>query len=716
MKNFEIMSLEALKEGRNYLMEHESKQILAEYGLETTGAYLAKSEDEAVRIAGEIGYPVVLKVLSTQVIHKSDQGGVKLNLKDENAVREAFREIWQKFRDKGMIGVSVQKMAEPGIEVIVGVTKDETFGHILMFGLGGVFVEVLKDVSFRSIPITEQDAEDMIKEIRGYSILKGYRGFSADIEALKQLLIRISRIVEENPRIREMDLNPVFVYPKGYKIVDARIILEYAEHPKNEYTQSDLRPLFYPESVAVIGASNNPGKLGWNVFRNLLTHGFKGRLYPVNPNATEIQGKKAYRSIKEIPEPVDVAIILVPAKQTPNVVRECCEAGVKFIIAESAGFSELGEEGKALEKQMKSEIRKYGCRLVGPNCAGIINTHSGFVGSLGLLAELGKGNIGLIAQAGVYAAGFLWGLRKVMDFGIIATIGNKLDINETDMLEAIGKDENIEVICMYLEDVKGGKRFIEVAKSTTKQKPVIVLKTGRTEEGKRAASTHTASLAGNDQIYSAVFRQTGIIRARDNEHLFALARAFSKQPLPKNNAVFVITYAGSLGVASADAISLSGLRLAEIPKEVRDKLRKLMPSYVGSFNPLDLTFDQNPEQVKEVIETVLRWQGIGSILLIMQTEKFGEYVDVLRSIDYKGVPIFAVVFGKEFVMEDVIKLEMAGIPVYTTPEQAIEVIATMWGYKSRFKLSEEIAGYPDIGSLTISEFKAGDSKQSRLTS
>ncbi|MCQ4152630.1 MAG: CoA-binding protein [Archaeoglobi archaeon] len=466
----------------------------------------------------------------------------------------------------------------------------------------------------------------------------------------------------------------------------------------------------------MIGASNNPGKLGWNVFRNLLTHGFKGRLYPVNPNATEIQGKKAYRSIKEIPEPVDVAIILVPAKQTPNVVRECCEAGVKFIIVESAGFSELGEEGKALEKQMKSEIRKYGCRLVGPNCAGIINTHSGFVGSLGLLAELGKGNIGLIAQAGVYAAGFLWGLRKVMDFGIIATIGNKLDINETDMLEAIGKDENIEVICMYLEDVKGGKRFIEVAKSTTKQKPVIVLKTGRTEEGKRAASTHTASLAGNDQIYSAVFRQTGIIRARDNEHLFALARAFSKQPLPKNNAVFVITYAGSLGVASADAISLSGLRLAEIPKEVRDKLRKLMPSYVGSFNPLDLTFDQNPEQVKEVIETVLRWQGIGSILLIMQTEKFGEYVDVLRSIDYKGVPIFAVVFGKEFVMEDVIKLERAGIPVYTTPEQAIEVIATMWGYKSRFKLSEEIAGYPDIGSLTISEFKAGDSKQSRLTS
>lgn len=696
MKKFSVISEKALSEGRTYLMEHESKQILAEYGLETTGAYLATSEDEAVKIADEIGYPVVLKVASAQIIHKSDQGGVKLNLKDEFSVREAFREIWQKFKNRGLLGVSVQKMAEPGIEVIVGVTKDETFGHVLMFGLGGIFVEVLKDVSFKSIPITEQDAEDMIKEIRGYSILKGYRGFSADIEAIKQLLITVSRIVEENPRIKEMDLNPVFVYPKGYKIVDARIILEKDESSKKEHIKSDLKRLFYPESVAVIGASNTPGKLGWNVFRNLLTHGFSGRLYPVNPNATEIQGVKAYKSIKEVPEPVDVAIVLVPAKQTPNVVRECCESGVKFIIVESAGFSELGDEGRALEMQMKTEIRKSGCRLVGPNCAGIINTHNGFVGSLGLLEELGKGNIGLIAQAGVYAAGFLWGLRKILDFGIIATIGNKLDINETDMLEAIGNDENIEVVCMYLEDVKGGKRFIEVARNIVKQKPIIVLKTGRTEEGKRAASTHTASLAGNDQIYSAIFKQAGIIRAKDNEHLFALAKAFSKQPLPKNNSVFVITYAGSLGVASADAISISGLKLAELPKEVKDEIRKLMPSYVGSFNPLDLTFDQNPEQVKNVIETVLKYPGVGSIILIMQTEKFSEYVDVLKSIDYKSVPIFAVVFGKEFVMEDVIRLERAGIPVYTTPEQAVEVIASMWGYKNRFKLSEDLGSYPAI--------------------
>ncbi|MEM2727147.1 MAG: acetate--CoA ligase family protein [Archaeoglobaceae archaeon] len=688
MKTFDNISSKALSEGRFYLMEHESKQILVEYGLETTEAHLAHTVDEAVKIADEIGYPVVLKVLSTKVVHKSDLGGVKLNLKDEKAVRDAFREIESKFKDMGMIGVSVQKMAEAGLEIIVGVTKDETFGHILMFGLGGIFVEVLKDVSFRAIPITEEDAEEMIKEINGYSILKGYRGYSADIESIKKVLLTVSKIVVENPSIKEMDLNPIFVYPRGYKIVDARIILENEKTTKNESLDSNLRELFYPKSIAVIGASNTPGKLGWNVFRNLLTHGFEGRLYPVNPSAEEIQGVKAYRSIKDVPDAVDVAIVLVPAKHTPTVVKECCEAGVKYIIVESAGFSELGEEGKKLEMQMKSEIRKHGCRLVGPNCAGIINTHSGFVGSLGLLEELGKGNIGLIVQAGVYAAGFLWGLRNIMDFGIIATIGNKLDVNETDMLEAIGNDENIEVVCMYLEDVKAGRRFIEVAKKITQKKPVIVLKTGRTEEGKKAASTHTASLAGNDRIYSAVFRQAGIIRARENEHLFALAKAFSKQPLPKNSNVFVITYAGSLGVASADAISLSGLKLAEFPKEIKEELRKLMPSIVGSVNPMDLTFDQNPEQVKKVIETALKSQSVGSIVVIMQTEKFSSYVDTLRSIDYKGVPVFAVVFGKEFVMEDVIRLEKAGIPVYTTPEQAIEVIATMWKYRERIKVAE----------------------------
>ncbi|HSD59143.1 MAG TPA: acetate--CoA ligase family protein, partial [Methanotrichaceae archaeon] len=382
---------QARQEGRTYLMEHESKSFLEGLGISTTGSRVAKSEEEAVEIFGSLGSPVALKVLSPEVVHKSDLGGVKLNLMTAMDVQRAYREIVEAFLDKNMIGVSVQSMARPGVEAIVGVTQDSTFGPMLMFGLGGVFVEVLKDVAFRSIPISESDAKDMIEEIKGYALLKGYRGYSADISALKRLLLQISDFVVNNPEISEMDLNPVFLYPDGYTVVDARIILGEVVGKKQAASSPaklDLHDLFYPRSVAVIGASGVPGKLGWNVFTNLVTHNFKGRLYPINPRADEIHGIKAYPRISAVPEPVDVAIILVSAGMAPEVVEECCECGVRYIVVESAGFAELGESGKQIEERMLEIADKYRVRLLGPNCSGIINTHCSMVQSIGIVDAL----------------------------------------------------------------------------------------------------------------------------------------------------------------------------------------------------------------------------------------------------------------------------------------------------------------------------------------
>ena len=279
-----------MAEGRTYLMEHESKAVLESLGITTTGAGVAKSEDEAVEIFQSLAAPVAMKVLSPDVVHKSDAGGVKLNLRDADEVRAAYREITQAFQDKKVAGISVQKMARPGVEAIVGVANDATFGPILMFGLGGVFVEVLKDVSFRSIPISASDAKDMIEEIKGYALLRGYRGYSSDIEALERLLMAISDFVMKNPDISEMDINPVFLYPDGYMVVDARIILGEPRPAPPAAVKQDLHDLFYPKSIAVIGASGTPGKLGWNVFTNLVSHKFKGKLYPINPKADEIHG------------------------------------------------------------------------------------------------------------------------------------------------------------------------------------------------------------------------------------------------------------------------------------------------------------------------------------------------------------------------------------------------------------------------------------------
>ena len=684
-ENLNDIISQTLEENRSYLMEHECKEILEGVGIATTGFLVAGSEDEAIKISGEIGYPVVLKIVSRDVVHKTDAGGVKLNLADTAQVRRAYRELIDTFKYRHITGVSVQKMAESGIEAIIGITRDPSFGSVLMFGLGGIFVEVMQDVSFRVLPVTEKDVTEMISEIRGYPLLAGYRGQPVDLAALKQLLLTISRLAIECPRISELDLNPVLLYPTGYIAVDARMFVE--EIPRlgdTEHTGSqNLRDFFYPESIAVLGATDNPHKLGFNVISNLVAHNFKGKLYPINSGRESVLGMKAYKSILDVTDPVDLAIVIVPAGAALRAIEDCCEKSIKYIVVETAGFAETGEDGKRTQAGISEIVKEKGCRILGPNCSGVINTHHNMVQSLGILDGLGKGNVGLIAQAGVYAAGILTGLRNVLDFGIVATIGNKMDISETDILEYLGEDENIDVIALYMEDVKSGRRFVDVASRVALRKPVIVLKSGRTEAGKKAVSSHTASLAGNDKINSAAFKQSGIIRARDNEHLFALMRAFSKQPIPRGNSVMVITYTGSLGVAATDTLYLNNLKLGVLEPHLENRLKTILPDYLNIQNPVDCSFSMDPEQVKNLIEIGVESREMHSFIVIIQGEMLGSFVDTLKSIDYKGKPIVCCVACKEFMMDNVIKMEQAGIPVYSTAETAAEMLGEMYDYGIR---------------------------------
>jgi acyl-CoA synthetase (NDP forming) len=681
----EIIS-QALKDGRSYLLEHESKQILEGIGITTTGGMVATSEDEAVAFSRANGFPVVLKIVSPDVVHKTDGGGVKLNLGTEEEVRQAYRAIMQAFPNAHIIGVAVQKMAAPGIEAIIGVTRDPSFGHVLMFGLGGVFVEILKDVTFRILPITEDSAAEMIEEIKGSSLLKGYRGQGADIEALKGLLFKISRLVAENPAIRELDLNPVFLYPEGCMVVDARIFVD--ETPAHQpvpapSARTDLRELFYPASIAVLGATDTSGKLGYNVFKNLISHGFQGRLYPINPGRQSVMGVKSYKSILEVEEPVDAAVIIVPAETVPQAIEDCCTKGIKYLIIETAGFAEIGEAGMQVQMRIKETIRRTGSRILGPNCSGIINTHHHMVQSIGLLDKLRRGNIGLIAQAGVYAAGILAGLRHVIDFGIVATIGNKMDITETEILAYMGDDPNIRVVALYMEDVSSGKHFMETAAHVAQRKPVMVLKTGRTAAGREAVSSHTASLAGDDAVNSAAFRQSGIIRAKDNEHLFALMRGFSKQPLPQGPGVMIVTYTGSLGVAATDMLYLNDLRLSTFEPQVQNRLSTLLPGYLNIRNPVDCSFTMTPEQLRNIIEAGVQSEDVHSFIVIIPGENLASFLDSLACIDYQGKPVVCVVACKEFMIDQVILLEQAGFPVYSTPEMAAEVLGEMYRYGLR---------------------------------
>lgn len=696
---------QAVRDNRSYLMEHETKEILEGIGIETTGFLVSRSEDEAVALSEKIGFPVVLKIVSPDVVHKTDAGGVKLNLTCAEDVRRAYRDIIETFKYQHIEGITVQKMARPGIEAIIGVTRDPSFGPLIMFGLGGVFVEVLRDVSFRILPITEKDAQEMIAEIRGAAILEGYRGKAVDLESLSQLLLKISRLVTENNKIRELDINPLFLYPDGYTTVDARMFVSEPSSGENitPTGRESLRDFFYPKSIAVIGASDVKGKLGYNVFCNLMNHDFPGRLYPVNPTKDTIKGIKAYQSVLDIPDPVDMAIVIVPARAVEAAIADCCAKGIKYIVVEAAGFAETGEEGKQAQERIEKIIRAHGCRVLGPNCSGVINTHHNMVQSIGLLGELRKGNVGMVAQAGVYAAGILTGLSNVLDFGIVATIGNKMDINETDILEYLSDDDHISVIVMYMEDIRSGKRFMDVAGRAAVRKPVIILKSGRTEAGKKAVSSHTASLAGNDEINNAAFKQSGIIRARDNEHLFALTRAFSKQPVPKGNGVLVITYTGSMGVAATDMLYLSDMRLATLEPYFQKRLKKVMPDYASIGNPIDCSFSMTPQQVKDLIEIGVESNDVHSFIVIIQGEMLHAFVDTMKNIDYKDKPVVCCVACKEFMIEDVVKMEQAGIPVYSTAEMAADVLSRMYHYNVRRQsaIADSIARHITRNSLSV---------------
>ncbi|MHA1722692.1 MAG: acetate--CoA ligase family protein [Candidatus Baldrarchaeia archaeon] len=438
----------------------------------------------------------------------------------------------------------------------------------------------------------------------------------------------------------------------------------------------ELKYFFEPKSVAVIGASATPGKLGYNVLVNLIKGKFHGKIYPINPNLKEIFGLKCYRSILDVPNEVDLAVLIVPAKIILDVLMDCVSKGVRAVIIEAGGFAEMGEEGSLLQEKIREIARKGNIRIIGPNCAGIVNTHRNLVTTFAEVKNLRKGGISFITQAGIFAAGMLeiygprWGISKII------TIGNKVDVDEADMLEYLAEDPETKVVGMYLEGVSDGRKFLKSLKKTVLKKPVVILKGGRTEEGKRAVRSHTASLAGNVEIYDAAFKQCGAIKAENLEQLFDSVRFFALQPLMRGNKIAVVTYAGSMGVLSVDRAASLGLKIAELPNTVLKKLRGIAFPWTSNFNPLDLSFLVTIEQYVESARIFMRAETVSGISLIVPALKVVEVgkavAEILENGNTKPL-VFCVPLG-EYVMEDIQKVEELGIPCYPTPERAIDAL------------------------------------------
>ncbi len=685
-------------DGRTALNAPESKKVCDAYGIPVPREGLATSAREAVKLADGMGYPVVLKVVSKDILHKTDAGAVLVGLSGPGEVERGYGAIVENSRaykaDADITGVQVQQMLPRAQEVIVGAVTDPSFGKLVAFGLGGVLVEVLKDITFRLAPASREDALSMIDGIAAAEILRGVRGADpVDREALAAIIQNVSRLVDDFPEISEMDLNPVFARKDGATAVDVRIVVDFSAkeapfRPTREEILASMNRIMKPRSVAVIGASSEDGKIGNSVMKNLINGGYQGDIYPINPKADEVLGRKCYKSVKDIPGDVDIAVFAIPAKFVCAALEEVGEKNIAGAIMIPSGFAETGEV--ELQRQMVDVARKHNVRVMGPNIYGFYYTPMNLCATFCTAYDV-KGKVALSSQSGGVGMAII-GFSRSAKMGVSAIIGlgNKSDLDEDDLLTYFEQDENTDVMAMHLEDLKDGRAFAEVAKRVSKKKPVVVLKAGRTSHGARAAASHTGALAGDDRIYDDVLRQSGVVRARTLNDMLQFARGLPVLPTPKGENVIIITGAGGSGVLLSDACVDAGLRLMTMPEDLDQAFRQFIPPFGAAGNPVDITGGEPPATYRKTIKLGLEDERIHAVILgywhtiITPPMVFAELcADVVEECRGKGIdkPVVASLVGDVQVEEASEYLYDRGIVAYPyTTELPVAVLGAKYDW------------------------------------
>jgi acetyl coenzyme A synthetase (ADP forming)-like protein len=445
---------------------------------------------------------------------------------------------------------------------------------------------------------------------------------------------------------------------------------------------------FEPASVAVIGASRTPGKVGHDIVRNLLDGGFRGGIYPVNPKADEVLGLRCYPSVADVEGEVELAVIVIPAKFVLEAVDECARKGTRAVIVITAGFKESGKEGAALERQLLEKCRRAGIRCIGPNCLGIMSPSWKMNASFGATMPR-TGNIAFFSQSGALGTAIL-DVAVGEDIGLsrFISFGNKADVDETDLIEALGEDERTDVILGYVESINDGRKFMQVARRVARRKPVVIFKSGRTSAGARAASSHTGSLAGADSAYAAAFRQCGVIRAENVDEFFNYARAFAARRLPAGPAIAVVTNAGGPGIMMSDALEMAGLRVAEPDDVTLQRLKDVLPPAGSVRNPVDVLGDAGGKLYGKALDILLESPSVDGVIVILTPQKMTEDAATARAIVASSrkhaKPVLACFIGSRMVKNGTDVLRENSIPQYPIPERAAAAMLEMVGY-ARYK-------------------------------
>jgi len=679
------------------MSEYEGALLLKQWGIPVIEQVFVRGEKEAASAASSLGFPVALKVCSMEVLHKTDQGGVMLNIPDGKALKMGCREIRSTFRHIPH-GFLVQKMASPGVEIILGARRDPVFGPVVLAGIGGIFAEVLRDTVTELAPLSMRSARSMLKRLKGFSLLSGYRSQPpVDLETVAGALHTLSQLISKRTDIVEIDINPLIAHPGGAIAVDALVRCNgktravKAEAP----AKKTVDPFFNPGSFALIGASKSQGKGGNIILRNLLKAGFAGRIYPINPNAREILGMQAYQRVSDVPGPVDLAMVVIPKAAVPDAIADCTVKGVRNIILSTGGYSDIGESGAAEQRELVAQARAAGIRVMGPNSIGVMNPDSGLATSIVGLEQIRPGGVSLIGQSGVFSSGWGRWIADFKPFGIakVACIGNKGDVNESDLLEYLADDEQTTTIGMYLEGVADGERFVRAAARACAKKPVVVVKSGRSDAGAAAIASHTGSLAGSDAVFDAVCRRTGMVRVRDSEAFFDTLSAFETLPLPRGNRMGVLSITGMGCVVTTDAAQEYGIELPALSPGTLKKLREVMPAWAPVRNPADIwsAVEQHGSKktMSHIAKSMLDQKDIDGLLIIfvLMPETIFDIGEAFEEIirDHPGKPVFASYYGgtkKEIlhVHEGFLPL---GVPTYPTPERALYAFSRMLKYSGR---------------------------------
>src|SRR5262245_60765417 len=683
-------------EGRTALTAPEGKVVCEAYGIAVPREGLATSAADAATIAAAMGFPVVLKIVSPDILHKTEAGGVLVGVNSAEDAQRGYDTIVASARkynpQANVLGVQVQQMLAGGQEVIIGAVTDPVFGKLVAFGLGGVLVEVLKDITFRLAPATEEDALSMLDGIAAAKILQGVRGADpVNRDALAKMIQNVSRLVSDHPEIAEMDLNPVLASKDGAIAADVRIVLNWSPaparfRPKHEDIVRDMNRIMKPKAVAVIGASAEAGKIGNSVMKNLINGGYQGKIYPINPSADEIMGIKAYKSVKDVPGVIDVAVFAIPAKFVAGALAECGEKKIPGAVLIPSGFAEAG--APELQAEIVEVGKKYDIRLMGPNIYGFYYTPANLCATFCTAYDV-KGHAALSSQSGGIGMAIIGFSRSAkMGVSAIVGLGNKSDIDEDDLLAFFEQDPNTNLIAQHCEDLKDGRAFAEAAKRVAKKKPVILLKAGRTSAGAKAASSHTGALAGNDKIYEDVFKQSGVIRARSLRQLLEFARGVPVLPTPKGENILIITGAGGSGVLLSDSVVDNGLSLMNMPPDLDAAFRKFIPPFGAAGNPVDITGGEPPITYVNTVKLGLSDDRIHALILgywhtiVTPPMVFARnMVEVKKEMEAKGFvkPMVASLAGDVEVEEAAEYLYQNGIPAYAySTELPVEVLGAKY--------------------------------------